>query len=1447
GTFYEGVMTTGYPSTATTDAVQANIVAARYDVLPVSLSRVTTFTPGSSQPLTATFTNSTGAVVPGATVRLTVPAGWRAVASGSAGTAVTFREPIASGASVSATFTVTAPAATGAGVMTATAQWTNGRGKASETTTARVRNVLPITINEVRLGPGANPTDQFVELYNASAGAVDLSGWRLVNTPSQWASVTLATIPAGTTLAPRAFYLLGLSSSGLAAPADRGATAIHVRSTTGLAAGQTIDIDGESRTAVSVGTAATAMTTVFVPVSTGPWITIPPGSTNLPVTSATGFAVGQPIGIDIGGAYEQATVTAVGKAATQTTLSTAAMAGATSIAVAASENISAGDTLTIGTGGRKERATVASAGTGIALAAPLTRDHASGVDVSDVGTGISFSPATRFPHRSGDAVQALGGGITLDRALANGHGYGAPVRDPRAATDGYQGPAPSQWFGGVLSARAGSIALLDVSGAVIVDAIVYGSQQSNSSGNGTIASPHLATLEADQGKGGCIAVVPAAGRGGPGAVTAAALDRSLGRFPDGLDADELCTDFLLQPATTMLAASTAGVATIKVASVAGFTAGQTLTFDSGANVETAVVATVGTPGATTVGTATEVGATVVPVASAVGFSAGQTITIDTGANEETAVVAAAAGGRGGARITVVAPLTRAHALGAQVSGSGITLTVALTRPHAPGTAVATDPPTPGAPNRYSNRPIPASPSAKAGQAQPSGDRWWTGYGNGPDNSRYFEARQIDKANVGQLQVAWTYPFGDTGSSPIVVRGVAYGRGRNGSLVAVNAQTGQELWVRERMNGMTSRGINYWESPDGRDQRLIFSMDSLLQEVDARTGTSIPSFGTNGVVDLRVGIDGRDPDTIGPIQSNTPGEIFENLLILGSATGEGYMSPPGDIRAYDVLTGRLVWTFHTVPRPGEYGYDTWPKDAWKYVGGTNSWGEMTIDTARGIAYVPIGSPTYDFYGADRAGANLFGTSIVALDARTGRRRWHFQLVHHDLWDMDPSAAPQLTTIRQGGRSRDVVAVTAKTGWLYVFDRVTGEPIWPIEERPVPKSTMEGEQSWPTQPVPTRPAAYIKHTFTVDDINPDLPAEQAAALRTRLLAADNNGIFAPISTRDTVSVPASNGGTLFGGAAAEPRTGAVYVVAHDNPGIVRLLRPGEGRGFGGPPVSPGQIVYEQNCQVCHGVNRQGTDTGAPLVYAAADPANGIAAGAPRFAGAAIRAVLATGKNRMPPFPHLSAADVDNLVSLLTTAAGGRGRGAFPGRSSAAGSGAPPDLIAGSGSAWVRPDSPGGRGRAPVPYPEGTPDYTRYTINEYHTVANGIRPPFTTIVKFDLNAPAVKWRIPFGDDPALAARGITGTGAPATNNGIILTASGLVFGAGLDNHIRAWHSDTGRQLWSSRFGGNFTGSPVMYVMGGKQYLLVAAASTPARRGGADPAAPPAPTGWVAYALPR
>jgi quinoprotein glucose dehydrogenase len=733
-------------------------------------------------------------------------------------------------------------------------------------------------------------------------------------------------------------------------------------------------------------------------------------------------------------------------------------------------------------------------------------------------------------------------------------------------------------------------------------------------------------------------------------------------------------------------------------------------------------------------------------------------------------------------------------------------------------------------------------------AQSRADKWWPGYSGGADNSRYFASRQIDKSNVNRLQVAWTYPFGDTSFHPIAVRGAIYGRGRNGSLVAVDAQTGRELWVRENMNGMTSRGMNYWESADGRDQRLIFAMNSLLQELDAKTGTPIMSFGTNGVVDLRVGIDGRDPATLGNIQSNTPGEVFENLIILGSATGEGYMSPPGDIRAYDVLSGRLVWTFHTVPRPGEFGYDTWPKDAWKYIGGVNNWGEMTVDTRRGVVYIPLGSPTYDFYGVDRPGANLFGTSVVALDARTGKRLWHFQIVHHDLWDLDPSAAPQLTTIRHNGRDRDVVVISSKTTWLYVLDRATGEPIWPVEERPVPRSDMPGEQSWPTQPYPTNPPPHGRQSFTVKDISPYLATPEADALRKRLLGARNDGLFTPISYADTMHLPTSNGGVLFGGMASEPR-GAVYVVTHDNPGILRLLKPGEnaGRG-GGAAVPPGQALYQQHCQACHGPERLGTDNGVPLIHAAADPANNIAAGAPRFDAAAVRTVLNAGKGRMPAFAHLTAPDIEALVTFLTAApggrglgAGGRGRGAGP-----AGSGAPPELIVGSGSVSTRPDAPGGRGRGALPpYPDGVPQFERPVINEYNTLGNRIAPPFTSIVKYDLNQPRIAWRIGFGDDPALAARGITGTGAPAILNGLVVTEAGLVFGAGADSQIRAWDSETGRQLWVSRFGGNFVGSPLMYETNGRQYLLVPAASSAGGRGGATPPPPGAPLGWVAYAL--
>ena len=572
GTFYEGVMTTGYPTEATTDALQANIVAAKYDVERVGLSRVTTFTPGSSQNITVTFRNTTGVSVTGVELSVSAPKGWTSTVSGGTETSKNFAGPIPPGASLNAIFKITSPATTSASFLTGKAEWTSQAtdGTQFDTTAQRVRNAFPVKINEVRFG------NQFIELYNASATDIDISHWTLINTMSQWAPVKLATIPDGTKLGAHGFYLLGLSSSGLVAPANSGATTIYVRNTTGFEVSQKIDIDGETRAIASVGTAATPMTTVFIPVSTGPWLKFPADSTNLPVTSADGFEVGQKIGIDIGGNYEMATVTAVGKAATQTTLSDAAVAGVTDIKVAANSNMAVGDTLTVGTGGRKELVTVksiisvsaASAGGGrggfggsggsggrageIELAAPLKFDHLSGVNVSDVGTGIRFSPATRFPHVSGDAVQALGSGITLDRSLTKHHEYGAAIVNPLATTGSYQGPpVPNQWFGNPLSTSAGSIALFDASGKVLVDGMVFGSRQSSSSANGTVASPEIATLEGDQSQGGCIVVVPSTGRGGSGrgAAPAGATNRSVGLASDGADTDNNCADFQLQTPT----------------------------------------------------------------------------------------------------------------------------------------------------------------------------------------------------------------------------------------------------------------------------------------------------------------------------------------------------------------------------------------------------------------------------------------------------------------------------------------------------------------------------------------------------------------------------------------------------------------------------------------------------------------------------------------------------------------------------------------------------------------------------------------------------------------------------------------------------------------------------------------------------------------------------------
>jgi quinoprotein glucose dehydrogenase len=419
--------------------------------------------------------------------------------------------------------------------------------------------------------------------------------------------------------------------------------------------------------------------------------------------------------------------------------------------------------------------------------------------------------------------------------------------------------------------------------------------------------------------------------------------------------------------------------------------------------------------------------------------------------------------------------------------------------------------------------------------------------------QYSALEQIGRGNVRDLTRAWSFttPGAITGFAfnPLVVDDTLYVLGGDRSIIALDAATGAKRWSRTVAGTPTYRGFNYWQSADGKDHRLIFSADSVLYEIDAANGAPVATFGDGGRVNLRDGI-ARAGTWPKNVQSNTPGRVFENLLLLGSASGEEYETPPGDIRAYDVLTGGLVWTFHTIPRPGEFGYETWPPDAWQRYGGTNVWGEISVDEARGIAYFPIGSPTYDFYGGQRAGTNLFGDCLLALDARTGKRLWHQQLVHHDLWDYDLTAAPKLLTVQHDGRAVDVVAQATKSGFVYVFERETGAPLWPIEERPVPQSDVPGEASWPTQPFPSKPPAFARQSFTPADLNPYLDAGEQARLRGVLQGLRNEGIFTPPSLGGSIVVPGAHGGANFAATAADPRKGMLYVRNIDRPGSNRL---------------------------------------------------------------------------------------------------------------------------------------------------------------------------------------------------------------------------------------------------------------------------------------------------------
>ena len=434
---------------------------------------------------------------------------------------------------------------------------------------------------------------------------------------------------------------------------------------------------------------------------------------------------------------------------------------------------------------------------------------------------------------------------------------------------------------------------------------------------------------------------------------------------------------------------------------------------------------------------------------------------------------------------------------------------------------------------------------------------WADYGGSPDSAQYSALKQINSRNVSHLNVAWTYPIADANHyafGPLVVDGVMYVLAHSNAVVALDAATGKEIWRHDADPGtkvITNRGINYWENQDRSDRRLFFAADHVLRAIDARTGKTIESFGKGGRVPLKEGL-GRDPETISLVQSTTPGRVFEDLLILGSATNQGWGSAPGDIRAFDVRTGTIRWVFHTIPHEGEFGYDTWPKDAWKSVGGANAWSEMTVDPKSGIVFIPTASPKYNFYGADRPGANLFGDCLLALDARTGKRLWHFQMVHHDIWDYDDATAPKLLTVEHNGKPVEIVAQVSKQGFIWVFRRDNGEPLWPVEERAVPKSEMPNEHAWPTQPFPVKPPPFARQKFSADDLSNLIsdPAERAR-IKDQIQSARNEGLFTPPGIRDTVQMPGNNGGANWGGAAVDPTNGTLYVISKDLPCILKLV--------------------------------------------------------------------------------------------------------------------------------------------------------------------------------------------------------------------------------------------------------------------------------------------------------
>lgn len=692
---------------------------------------------------------------------------------------------------------------------------------------------------------------------------------------------------------------------------------------------------------------------------------------------------------------------------------------------------------------------------------------------------------------------------------------------------------------------------------------------------------------------------------------------------------------------------------------------------------------------------------------------------------------------------------------------------------------------------------------------------WEMYGGSGENIHYSTLTEVDTANVQRLEIAWTYHTGDADTvhhsqiqcNPIVINGVLYGTTPQMKLFALDAATGNEKWTFNPFDSLSgnkqmffilnnSRGIAYW-TDQKNERRIFYTAGSHLYSVNADSGNVVKSFGDNGRVDLHNGL-GRDVSDLF-ITATSPGVIYKDLIIMGSRVDEGPAAAPGHIRAFDVRTGEQKWIFHTIPHPGEYGYNTWDdKEAFKHIGGANTWSGFTLDEKRGIVFAPTGSASFDFYGGKRTGSNLFADCLLALDAATGKRIWHFQDIHHDVWDRDLPAPPALVTVTKEGKKIEAVAQITKTGFVFLFERETGNPIYPIEERPVPHQTeLVGEKLWPTQPFPTLPEPFVRQQFLEKDLNRLLPDSSFNDIRKKFLSYKSGHMFNPPSKGGTIVFPGFDGGGEWGGPSYDPATGILYVNANEMPWVLTMVDLKNSTPKKETYAQAGQRLYKTNCMSCHGEDRKGSGNFPSIANIKKSYTK------EQFFG-----LISSGRRMMPAFKQLNKEEREAIASFVLNEER-------------------------SVNKLFRVQSNEEDKYRQLPYT--ITGYNKFLSKEGYPAVN---PPWGTLNAINLNTGKIIWKKTLGDYPEFKSKGIqTGT---ENYGGSVVTAGGLLFiAATRDGKFRAFNKRNGALLWETDLPVPGYATPSVFELNGKQYIVIAC--------GGGKLSTPSGDAYIAFALPH